>query len=304
MDGGIIRVRRSRKWAAVNITGAEDVDLSWEARGVLWYLLVKPDDWQVWFADLLNKGPSGRDKLRRIFRELIAAGYMRRYRVHRGEDGRFVWVTEVYEEPQEATGFSGDGDDDIPDEDEEEGPLPSTGFQAMEEVPSTGLPSTGLPAMGLPATVNPSIYHDPTNHDPTNHDPTHHPRTGGGGLDHSEKSTPTETEHYLLEQGFHPASARAFREYPLPAVRADYERRTAGGSGPGAIVQAWRACPPHLAGPPRKRQPSDTIRFAGHITEEVRTRWLDLCAQHPAHTAQIAAEFLQRYPVPAQMEVA
>jgi len=62
--------------------------------------------------------------------------------------------------------------------------------------------------------------------------------------------------------------------------------------------------PARTTGAPRNRQPSDTIRLAGHISEDVRAEWLGYCAQYPADTANVVQEFLRRYPVPAQVEVA
>jgi hypothetical protein len=122
----------------------------------------------------------------------------------------------------------------------------------------------------------------------------------------------------LLAQQIYPALARRILARHPDLTLADFERQvarlTARGqyAAPVFVVAKILARgetvaapePVRPAGPPRTRQPSDTIRFAVHITEEVRAKWLDLCAQHPAHTAQIAAEFLQRYPVPTAVEAA
>jgi len=72
--------------------------LSWEARGLMGYLLSKPDDWQVRLHDLLKRGPAGEHKIRRVLRELSEAGYLRRERIQR-VDGTFGWVTTIYESP-------------------------------------------------------------------------------------------------------------------------------------------------------------------------------------------------------------
>ena len=55
---------------------AQDNTLSFEARGVVAYLLSKPDDWTINEAELRKAGGIGRDKMRRILQELIDAGYM------------------------------------------------------------------------------------------------------------------------------------------------------------------------------------------------------------------------------------
>lgn len=53
---------------------AQNKDLSWEARGVLWYLLSKPDDWKIQIADL--RQGCGRDKVYGILKELKDSGYL------------------------------------------------------------------------------------------------------------------------------------------------------------------------------------------------------------------------------------
>ena len=43
-----------------------DERLSWEARGLMGYLLSKPDDWKVRLYDLVARGPAGVHKIQRI----------------------------------------------------------------------------------------------------------------------------------------------------------------------------------------------------------------------------------------------
>jgi hypothetical protein len=62
--------------------------LSFEARGVLAYVLMKPDDWELQITDVMREGNIGRDKAYRILDELIRAGYAERLD-GRDEDGKF-----------------------------------------------------------------------------------------------------------------------------------------------------------------------------------------------------------------------
>lgn len=60
---------------------SEDKRLSWPARGLLVYLLGKPDHWQVSVAALVNETagsakPTGRDGVYSLIRELEACGYL------------------------------------------------------------------------------------------------------------------------------------------------------------------------------------------------------------------------------------
>ena len=94
----IIRVVKDSKYFAASNEPFNDERLSWEARGVMGYLLSKPDNWQVMFNDLVNNGPAGEKMIRRILKELQEYGYLKRKK-SRQPDGRFVWVSTVYETP-------------------------------------------------------------------------------------------------------------------------------------------------------------------------------------------------------------
>ncbi|BAV45290.1 Uncharacterized protein MLTONO_0387 [Mesorhizobium loti] len=73
--------------------------MSFEARGVLCYLLSKPNNWSVNVDDLARAGSIGRDKAYRILNELIDARYIDR-EIQRNADGRVRQVEYVvYNEP-------------------------------------------------------------------------------------------------------------------------------------------------------------------------------------------------------------
>ena len=62
----IIRRKRVRDFTVVGNEVAEDERLSFEALGLLTYLLSRPDNWSVQVKQLCNRGGCGRDKTRRI----------------------------------------------------------------------------------------------------------------------------------------------------------------------------------------------------------------------------------------------
>lgn len=95
----IIRVEHSKEnpYFMMNRDTAQDKSLSWEARGVLAYLLSKPDDWQVMVVDLQQN--CGRDKVRHILDELKEACYLRIVPA-RNQAGKFSKAEyQVYEQP-------------------------------------------------------------------------------------------------------------------------------------------------------------------------------------------------------------
>ena len=94
----IIRVKKDSKYFAASNEPFNDNRLSWEARGVMGYLLSKPDDWQVMFNDLVNSGPAGAKVIRRVLKELQEYKYLDRKR-NQLPDGKFEWVSTIYETP-------------------------------------------------------------------------------------------------------------------------------------------------------------------------------------------------------------
>jgi hypothetical protein len=105
-DGGlvitmIIRARHDKDdpYFRLRRATAQDVQLSWAARGVITYLFSKPDNWEVRVEDLVDKGNLGRDAIYKILAELQRLGYIhrRKERQSNGTIGR--WVMDVYETP-------------------------------------------------------------------------------------------------------------------------------------------------------------------------------------------------------------
>jgi hypothetical protein len=85
---GIIRVEHRRHpFVIIDRRPLEDGRLSWAARGLLGYLLAKPDDWQLRVSDLRRRGDLGRDGVHRLLQQLQDFGYLRRRQV-RDERGR------------------------------------------------------------------------------------------------------------------------------------------------------------------------------------------------------------------------
>jgi hypothetical protein len=100
----VVRVRRhERDYLVIANATVQDDRLSWEARGLLVYLLSLPADWEIRVSHLQTKGNAGRDALRRMLRELQECGYasgVGRESQGRVEQGRFGQTEiAVYETP-------------------------------------------------------------------------------------------------------------------------------------------------------------------------------------------------------------
>jgi hypothetical protein len=94
----ISRTRKVNRFLVVDNAVFSDGRLSWEARGMMGYLLSKPDHWQIRIHDLMRRSPAREHKVRRILRELRLAGYLDRRRIQH-PDGTFDWVTMIHEAP-------------------------------------------------------------------------------------------------------------------------------------------------------------------------------------------------------------
>ena len=70
-----------------------DSRISWRSKGILSYLLSKPDDWQTREADLIKQSTEGRDAVRAALRELEACGYMQK---EQRRSGRGAFATNEY----------------------------------------------------------------------------------------------------------------------------------------------------------------------------------------------------------------
>lgn len=96
----IIRRIHNHGYTIVANQIANDPNLSFDAVGLMTYLLSRPDNWNVHVNQLKGRGKCGRDKVRAILGDCIEAGYIKREHV-RSEDGRqIVGVAYlVYDQP-------------------------------------------------------------------------------------------------------------------------------------------------------------------------------------------------------------
>ncbi|KIL79546.1 helix-turn-helix domain-containing protein [Bacillus badius] len=118
--------------------------LSWKAKGILGYLLSRPDDWVTYLADLEKRSTDGRDSVRNGLKELEEQGYLEKTRKREG--GKFKgWEYTVFEIPQDVKTEVG-----------------------LTEV---GKPEIGKTEVGKPDTTNKEVTNkDLTNNELTNKD--------------------------------------------------------------------------------------------------------------------------------------
>jgi len=93
----IRRAARRHRFVIIDQAAVEDTRLSWAARGLLAYLLSRPDDWKVLVNDLKKRGNLGRDGIYALLRELRSAGYVC-FERHRDDGGRMRGGTYIVSE--------------------------------------------------------------------------------------------------------------------------------------------------------------------------------------------------------------
>ena len=102
-----IQKNRENPYVMLDKFSVNDSALSWKAKGLLAYLLSKPDDWQVYERDIIAHARDSRDSVRAGLKELEAAGYIVREQV-RNHRGRFAAKRyQVFERPQSGQSLVG-----------------------------------------------------------------------------------------------------------------------------------------------------------------------------------------------------
>lgn len=97
----IIRRRHKNNFVIISNKPLEDKKLSWQSKGLLAYLLSKPNDWRVHVNQLSGASKNGRDSTRKSIQELVDSGYITKSQVRDG-NGRIIgWDYVVSDESSE-----------------------------------------------------------------------------------------------------------------------------------------------------------------------------------------------------------
>lgn len=79
----------------------EDAQLTWKARGLLIFILSKPDHWRTNISHLSKCSADGYYSVQTGMTELEAAGYIKRHKAQNSA-GQWSTYTTVYDTPQKA----------------------------------------------------------------------------------------------------------------------------------------------------------------------------------------------------------
>lgn len=98
MEQTIFRRRIRGQYFTMHKTIVNDARLSFKAKGIMAYLMSKPDDWDIRLEDVIAHASDGKTSVYSGIKELVDAGYMTRTEVReRGQFGGVVYF--IYDEP-------------------------------------------------------------------------------------------------------------------------------------------------------------------------------------------------------------
>lgn len=101
-----IRVGRRKRFTTIDRKALNDSRLSFRARGVLAWLLDKPDDWTTTADSIASAGQEGREAVRTALGELETVGYLDRRKWR--EAGRWKSEWTVFECPPQRVSGAGE----------------------------------------------------------------------------------------------------------------------------------------------------------------------------------------------------
>lgn len=94
----IVRLKKNNNFVVMDKTVLNDTRLSWKAKGIMAFMLSKPDDWTFYIDEMIKHSTDGEKSFRSGFKELKEMGYVKREPIREGQ--RIVrWETIVYENP-------------------------------------------------------------------------------------------------------------------------------------------------------------------------------------------------------------
>ena len=91
--------KRTNPYVMIDTSVAEDIRLTWKAKGLMLYFLSRPDNWEIRRSDLVKRSTDGIDSIKSAIRELIDTGYLT-LESFRDDKGKIIkWVYSVFETP-------------------------------------------------------------------------------------------------------------------------------------------------------------------------------------------------------------
>lgn len=105
-------IKESGNFVTVHKNFIHDNNLTFKAKGILLYLLSRPDDWRIYESEILKHTRDGKDSLKSGIKELEEVGYVARTRKRNDKGHLNGYEYLVYEHPiQNGNSYLGKSDD-------------------------------------------------------------------------------------------------------------------------------------------------------------------------------------------------
>lgn len=202
----IIRVVKDRKnpYAQIDKEALYNPEMSWKAKGILAYLLSKPDDWKININDLEKKATDGRDSVRTGLIELEKAGHIHKKRTQNNLGKFSGWDYVLYESPKTENPTSDNPTSGKPTSEKpisdkvasnKEEPEKPVSDELKIDKPKTENPKSGKPISEKPTSENPTY----TNNEYTNNDLTNKESTNKDIYSQNQSETKTERQKVIFD---------------------------------------------------------------------------------------------------------
>ena len=159
--GNIFRVKKNKEnpYVMLNKKFLNRKDLSLKAKGLLTYLLSKPDDWETYQKEIEKNCSDGLSSISSGIKELVEKKYIRQFRL-RNDKGHFKgWAYLVYETPEE----SAKGEVEEVKIDENGEIIEIIGNSPKPENPNSGNPNSDNPESDFPNSENRFLLNNESN---------------------------------------------------------------------------------------------------------------------------------------------
>ena len=94
----ILRKQKVREYTTVDNYFVNDSNLSLKGKGMLLFMLSKPDDWKFNYKNFDKTLPEGRRSIQSAIKELRELKYLKMERI-KDENNKYDWIYYVYEKP-------------------------------------------------------------------------------------------------------------------------------------------------------------------------------------------------------------
>ncbi|MBV5191131.1 conserved phage C-terminal domain-containing protein [Staphylococcus chromogenes] len=95
-------IKESGNFVTVHKDFIHDSNITFKAKGILLYLLSRPDDWQIYESEIIKHTKDGKDSLKTGIKELEVAGYIERKRIRNDQGQLKEYEYTVYEQPNQS----------------------------------------------------------------------------------------------------------------------------------------------------------------------------------------------------------